>query len=279
MMLGAQTLQLPTPVTIPRQAAAGAANWVGESVASTLSVGNFEQITLTPKGISANQQYSEQLLVTNEPSVDALIRNDILNIIGIAIDLAALHGTGSTQPTGIIGTSGIGSVALATNGQILGGAAAATAYPAMVSLETLVSAANADQGALAYLMRSSHRGSLRIAQRFASTDSPVWTNYIAGPGVIPGNGSNDGIVNGYRAAVTNQIATNLTTGTATTITSPIFFGNWNELLIGQFNGGATEIIVDPYTAGANAVVRLYARHWIDIGVRHAASFAVLGGIL
>src|SRR5205807_1215794 len=132
-----------------------------------------------------------------------------LNILALAIDLAALHGTGSGQPTGIAATTGIGTVTLATNGQALGNS---TAYPAMVSLETAVSAANADQGALAYLMRSAHRGSLRIAQRFASTDSPVWTNDLAkGVGPVGGQGANDGIVNGYRAAVTNQIATNLTT--------------------------------------------------------------------
>lgn len=275
MALGARTLMLDTPVTIPRRGGSGGANWVGETVASTLSVGNFEQITLTPKGISANQQYAKQLLVTNNPSIDALIRDDIMSIIGLAIDLAALHGTGTTQPTGIIGTTGIGSVALATNAQALGNS---TAYAAMVSLETLVSTANADLGALAYLARSAHRGSLKIAQRFSSTDSPVWTTAQT-PGNQPGNGGSGGMVNGYRAEVTNQIATNLTTGTATTICSSIFFGNWSELLIAQFNGGATDLVVDPYTAGANAVVRLYARHWIDIGVRHGASFAVLGGIL
>ena len=85
------------------------------------------------------------------------------------------------------------------------------------------------------------------------------------------------MVNGYKAAVSNQILTNLTTGTATTICSAIFFGNWNELLIASF--GSADLVVDPYSAGANGVVRLYARRWCDIGVRHAASFSVLGGVL
>ncbi len=279
MALGARSLMLSTPVTIPRRAAAGTANWVGETVSSTMQVGNFEQITLTPKGISAYQQYAKQLLITNDPSIDSLVRDDITQIIGLAIDLAALHGTGTTQPTGIIGTTGIGSVLIGTNGLALGNA---TAYPAMVSLETMVSSANADVGSLAYLMRPAARGALRIAQRFSSTDSPVWTNggpFVAGIGGGLGNGSNDGLVNGYRAAVTSQISNALTTGTATTVTSPVFFGNWNELILGHFNGGATDIIVDPYTAGASAVVRIYARHWVDIGVRHGASFAVLGGVL
>ena len=257
--LGARVLNLTNPVTIPRQNGAHTTNWAGETVASTLSSINLQQITLTPQAVTSNLQYSKQLLMENNPSIDMLLRNDITEQIGLAIDLAALHGTGSGQPTGIINTSGIGSVLLATNGLSL---ANATAYPALVSLESLIAAANADQGALAYLMRPAVRGQLRTQSRFANTNTPVFEG---------------GQVNGYRAEVTNQIANNLTTGTATTITTPVFFGNWNELLIGSF--GNTDLVVDPYTAGANGVVRLYARRWVDIGIRHPASFAVLGGVL
>jgi len=259
--LGARVLNLPRQVTIPRQSAAATANWVGETVASTLSGIQLQQLTLTPQAISANVQYAKMLLMENNPSIDALLRDDITNILGIAIDLAALHGTGSGQPTGIISTSGIGSVLLATNGLAINNS---TAYPAMVSLESTVAAANADNGSLAYLLRPSVRGTLRTTQRFTSTNTPVFEN---------------GTINGYRAEVSNQVSNLLTTGTASTITTPVFFGNWQELLVANFSGGGTDLVVDPYTAGANGVVRLYARRWVDIGVRHAASFAVLGGII
>ena len=260
--LGARVLNLPGPVTIPRQNGAGTVNWAGETVASTLTAINFQNLTLTPQAITAFHQYSKQLLQTANPSIDALVRDDITQTIALAIDLAALHGSGSGQPTGIINTSGIGSVLAATNGIQLS-TYAATNYPALVSLESLVAASNADVGSMAYLMRPGHRGALKGVQRFSSTDSPVF--------------SPDGMVNGYKAAVSNQLLTNLTTGTATTISSAIFFGNWNELLIASF--GSTDLVIDPYTAGANGVVRLYARRWCDIGVRHAASFSVLGGVL
>lgn len=257
--LGAKVLNLSRQCTIPRQNGAATANWVGESVASTLSGINLTQLTLTPQAISANVQYSKMLLMESDPSIDMLLRNDISEILALAIDLAALHGTGSGQPTGIITTSGIGSVLLAANGLSL---ANATAYPAMVSLENTIAAANADSGALAYLMRPAVRGQLKTQPRFTSTNTPVFEN---------------GEVNGYRAEVTTQIANNLTTGTATTITTPVFFGNWNDLIIANF--GSTDLVVDPYTAGANGVVRLYARRWVDVGVRRPASFAILGGVL
>lgn len=266
MALGARLLTLDTPVTIPRQNAAGSTNWVGETVASTLNTGNFTQITLQPNAVTAFQQYSKQLLATNNPSIDMLVREDIIAQIALAVDLAALHGSGSGgQPTGIIATTGIGSVLLATNGQVMSNT---TAYPALVSLESVVATANADAGALAYLMRPGLRGALKTSARFANSDTPVWDWRIPGTPL-----------NGYRAEVSAQVASNLTTGTATTITSPIFFGNWTELLIAQFAGGATDIVVDPYSKAENGVVRILARKWIDVGVRHAASFCVLGGSL
>jgi HK97 family phage major capsid protein/HK97 family phage prohead protease len=259
--LGARVLNLTGPTFLPRHNGAGTANWVGESVASTLTGVNLTNMTLTPQAISAYHQYSKMLLMEANPSIDGIVRDDIIQTLAIAIDLAALHGSGSGQPTGIAQTVGINTVALKADGQLLGNT---TAFPALVSLESEVAADNADSGSLAYLMRPAHRGALRVASRFASTDTPVWdpaTNRV----------------NGYRAEVTNQIATNLTTGTATTICSAVFFGNWNELLIANF--GSTDLVVDPYTAGANGVVRLYARRWVDIGVRHPQSFAMLGGIL
>jgi HK97 family phage major capsid protein/HK97 family phage prohead protease len=261
--LGARVLNLSRPTTIPRQNAAGGVTIVAETTASTLSTGNFTQFTLTPQAASAYQQYSKQLLMENNPSIDALIRDDIMQQIALRIDLAALHGSGSGEPTGIIATTGIGTVLLSTNGLSL---ANTTAYPAMVSLETKVATANADVGALAYLMRPGQRGALKTQSRFASSDTPVWD--IRTPGQP---------VNGYRAEVTAQIATNLTEGTATTICSTVFFGNWNDLIVAQF--GATDIVSDPYTKAENGVVRILARRWFDIGVRHPASFAVLGGVL
>ena len=51
------------------------------------------------------------------PEVEALLRIDMIEAIAQKIDQTAINGTGSSnQPTGILNTTGIGSVALATNG-------------------------------------------------------------------------------------------------------------------------------------------------------------------
>lgn len=264
--LGAKTLNLSRPTTIPRQNAAGAVNWTTETVAATLSTGNFTQITLTPKGVTAFQQYSKQLLFESDPSIDALIRDDIANIIALEIDRAVLLGGGSSEPQGITGTTGVTTIAIGANGAAF---SVANGRSSMVSLETAVAAANADVGNLAYLTNSKMRGRLKMIDQSAATNTAQWVWM----------GGNNGEVNGYRAEVTNQIGSAQTQGTATTICSSVFFGNWQDVLIGSFNNGATDLVVDPYVLAANGVVRIIARHWADVAIRHPASFAVLLGVL
>jgi len=52
-----------------------------------------------------------------------------------------------------------------------------------------------------------------------------------------------GELNGYSAAVSNQVPSNLTKGVNNDC-SAILFGNWNDLLIGEW--GVIELITDPY---------------------------------
>lgn len=268
MQLGARVINLANPVTIPRQSGAGSVNWVGETVAATLSTGNFTQITLTPQGLSAFQQYSKQLLFESDPSVDGLVREDIMRIIALEIDRVVLHGTGSGQPTGITGTTGVTTIALGANGAAF---SVANGRSSMVSLETAIANSNADVANMAFLTNSRVRGRLRMIDESLATNVARW--------VWQGGGEDSGRILDYRAEVSNQVSAIQTQGTATTICSSVFFGNWPEILIAQFNGGATDLIVDPYSLAANAVVKIIARHWVDVGIRHGASFSVLLGVL
>ena len=268
MSLGARVLNLSGPATIPRQNAAGAVNWVGETVAATLSTGNFTQITLTPQGLSAFQQYSKQLLFEGSPSCDALIRDDILQSLGTEIDRVCLHGTGSGMPTGITATTGVTTIALGANGAAF---SVANGRSSMLSLESAVAVANGDGGgSMAYLTNAKMRGRLKAIDQSQATNVARWV-WQQTPNLSE--------VAGYLAEVSNQVSAIQTQGTATTICSSVFFGNWQDVLIAQFNNGAVDMVVDPYTLAVNGVVRVIARQWVDIGVRHGASFAVLLGVL
>lgn len=145
-------------VAIPSQTGAATTYWLAESGAPTESQQVFGQVTLTPKTVGAFTDYSRRLLLQSSLDVEAFVRMDIAMQLGLAIQLAAINGSGaSNEPTGLFNTSGIGSVAGGTNG-------AAPTYEHLVDLESAVSNANADVGNLAYLTNTKVRGKLRKTQ-------------------------------------------------------------------------------------------------------------------
>jgi HK97 family phage major capsid protein len=241
-------------VAIPRQTGGATAYWVAESGAPTESQQTVDQVALTPKTVGAFTDISRKLLKQSSIDVEMFVRNDLATVLALAIDLAALHGSGaSNQPTGIASTSGIGSVVGGTNGL-------APAWSHIVDLESEVAIDNADVGALAYITNPKVRGVLKQTEKASGTAQFVWER-----GSQP--------LNGYPAFVTNQVASNLDKGTSVGVCSAIFYGNWADLLIGMWGG--LDVLVDPYTGGTAGTVRVIELQDVDIAVRHAQSFAAM----
>lgn len=244
-------------VAIPTQTGGATAYWVAENGAPTESQETVGQVALAPKTVGAFTDFSRKLLKQSSLDVEALVRNDLANVLALAIDAAALHGSGSgNQPTGIAATSGIGSVAGGTNGL-------APAWSHVVALETEVAVDNADVGRLAYMSNAKVRGKLKGTPRTVTYgDIMIWE---------PNAGNTP--VNGYPCYVTNQVSSTLTKGSSSGVCSAIFFGNWGDLLIGMWGG--LDILVDPYTGGTAGTIRVVALQDVDVAVRHAESFAAM----
>lgn len=241
-------------MAIPSQTAAASTNWVTEGNAVTESEATFGQVTLSPKTVGMFTDYSRRTLLQTTPAIEALVRADLAAGIAVEIDRAALHGSNSGgQPRGIAATAGIGSVAGGTNG-------AAPTYLNMIALEEQVAVANADVGALGFLTNAKMRAQLRGTQQFASTNGvPVW--------------GSDNTILGYRAGVSNNVSSTLTKGTSNGVCSAIFFGNWNDLLIGLWGG--LDLILDASALATSGGRRLVALQDVDVAVRRAASFAAM----
>lgn len=258
--LGAQVLSgLTSSVAFPRQTGSATLYWTGENPGSDVAESNatLDQVILTPKTAQATTQYSRQLLQQSSIDVENFVRNDLTAAGALGLDAAAIAGTGSAnQPRGILSTSGIGSVAGGANGAL-------PTYANMVALEAAVATANADVGALGYLTTTKARGILKTTPRFTGVDTPIWTD---GPDGF-------GMVNGYRAGATTQVPSNLVKGTSGAVCSAIIFGNWNDLLIGEF--GVMEIIADPYAKKKQGLIEVTSLMMCDITVRHPASFAAM----
>lgn len=252
--LGAQFLTgLVGQIAIPRQTSGATAYWVAENGAPTESQQAFDQVALSPKTVGAFTDISRKLLLQSSIDVEGFVRNDLATVLALAIDLAAINGSGSSnQPTGVLNTSGIGSVAGGTNGL-------APTWANIIALETAVAVANADIGNMAYLTNAQVRGKLLSTEKASTTGNFVWAD--------------NNTLRGYRAEVSQQVPSNLTKGTSSGVCSAILFGNWADLIIGQW--GSLDLMVDPYTGSTAGTVRVVALQDVDIAVRHAESFAAM----
>jgi len=264
--LGVRVLSgLTGPVSFPRQTSAATAYWSAENPGSDITDSNLnlDAVTLAFKSLGATTSFSRQLLfsaLSGSYDAEALIRDDLATVLAIAADLAGIEGSSSNnQPTGVIATSGIGNVAGGTDGL-------APTYANIVGLETAITAANAANGSLSFVTNAKARGKLR--QVLESTTAGA--NFLWRGGL-------DGQMLGYPAYVSNQIASNRTKGTSTTVCSSIVFGNWRELLMGEF--GAMEFISDPYRLKKQAMIEVSAWMFLDFAVRHPASFAACKDVL
>ena len=229
-------------VTIPKLTAAGTAYWLStEATAITESQQTIGQLALTPKNVGAYTEVSRQLMMQSNPAADMLVMNDLSKVIALAIDLAALNGSGASgQPLGIIGTSGIGSV----TGTSLN-------WAGIVDFETDVATANADVDTMAYLTTPAVRGLLKGREKTGSTvGNFVW-----------GGQTGEKTINGYRAEVSTQVPT-----------ADMLFGDWSQIVIAEW--GVLELALNPYANFPAGIVGVRAFQTCDVGVRQAGAFSL-----
>lgn len=273
--LGAQMMTgLVGNLDLPRHTTKPTATWAAEQGALSESDPVFDKISLTPNRLGAIIDYSKTLLAQSSVGIENFVRLQLNDAVAIAVDTAGLHGRDTAnQPGGIVNANAtainIGTVASGVNSVVMGTNGGAPTWATLVSLETAISAANGDYGNMAYLVHPNMVGKLKATEKVASTGLFLW----GAPDILGGAGKNMGVgeVNGYRGFRSTLVASGLTKGTGTTC-SYIYFGNWNELLIGQWGG--LDIVVDPYTQAANGNIRLVVQSWWDTALLHPAAFAV-----
>jgi len=243
MQAGARILNgLSGDVKIPKKATAAASSWVTEGNPVLESEMTVSSVSMTPRHLGAFTDITRQLLQQSSLSVEALVRDDLAQAIALAIDLGALQGPGTGgAPTGIKSTSGINTVDFGTAPVLV------PSFAQVVEMETKVAEDNALRGSLAYIMNAAMVGALKTTEKATGT-----AQFVVEPG---------GTVNGYRAIVSNQVAS-----------GDAYFGDFDSLLIGFWSG--LDILVDPYAGATSGNVRIIAMQTCDVAVRHAVSFCL-----
>ena len=254
--LGARMMSgLSGDVAIPALNAKTAVGFVAENAApGSEGAPTFRQITMAPKTVAQYVDLSRKLMMQSDPSVEQIIRDDMLRQFAAKIDDVAIEGGGSNEPTGITGTTGIGSVAIGTNG-------GAVTYAKIADLEKEVAIDNALGGNLSFLTNPKVVSAMRTIPRQASG---VEGNFIL-------NDTNS--ILGYGVASSTLVPGDLTKGTSSGVCSAMIFGNFADLMIGMFGG--LDVLVDPYTGSSTGATRIAMFQDVDVAVRHAESFAAI----
>lgn len=242
-------------VAIPKQTGSATAYWVAEGSDITLSQQTFGQVALSPKTLAARTQFTRKLLLQSTPDIEQIVRNDLSNVLAVELDRAAINGSGaSNEPTGVLNTTGIGVVAIGTNG-------GAPTWDHIVSLIGSVEQNNVL--GTGFLTNSKVKAALsRTFKNSTYGEIPVWEYAENGEGRLAG----------YRALTSANVPSNLTKGTGSNL-SAIVFGNFRDLIIGQW--GVLDLLLDPYTLAASGGMQVRAMIDVDIAVRHPESFSVI----
>lgn len=227
-------------VAIPRLTGAATAYWLtNEATGITESQQTIGQLAMTPRNLGAYTELSRQLMLQSTPAAEAIVMDDLAKVLALAIDLAGLEGTGTSgQPAGISNTAGIGSVV----GTSLG-------LAGITEFQTDCASSNALALNSAYLTTPGVAGLLMQRQRFASTDTPLWSGSVL-----------DGQVAGFTASTTTQMTA-----------ASMIFGDFSQVVIGEW--GMLEIALNPYANFTSAITGIRAIQSVDVGIRQVSAFS------
>ena len=228
------------------------ATWAAEGDAVNAAKAALTKITMSAKRLTATGAFSQELLRQGSMDVENWVRNGLITANALAILTAVINGS-TPAPTGILGTANIGSVVGGTDGL-------APAWSHIVGLESAVSSSNADLGKLGYLTNSKVRGKLKQTLKASGVPGFIWDEYG---------------MNGYACGVTNAVPSTLTkgSGTGVSVCSAIIFGNWADLMIGEWGG--LDIVVDPFTLKKQGDIEITVHTFADVAVGHPESFAAM----
>jgi HK97 family phage major capsid protein len=252
--MGARVMSgLKGDVSIPKMATVAAAAFVAENTAVAEQNQTFGELALVPRTLGVMTDISRKLMLQSDPSAEAIVRNDLLNAVAAKIESVSITGGGSNEPTGITGTTGIGSVAIGTNGGV----------PTFASAVNLVKEVEQDNAAISdsmgYLTNSKVKAKLASTAKVSSSDSVMildapWTELY-----------------GYNFGVTNHVPSNLTKGSTSGTCSAMIFGDFSQMILAFWS--SPDVLIDPYTNSSKGGTRVVVFQDCDVGIRHAQSFA------
>ena len=245
-------------VTFMKKTAAASVTWTqqnpGSGVAATEPT--FSSVQLSPKTLQGRIVYPRQLMVQANIDFEANLRDDLATGHALALDQAAITGTGSAyDPTGLYVAAGIPTFDFNGN----------PTNPGIVGMTTkLAKANNLQMGGSSFISEPALAGWLMSHVIEPGTPQMLWQgNHLRGT------------LAGWPAASTNQMPDNLGSSANQ---NGLIFGYWPDLAVGIW-GNELEVVVDPYTLADKGQIAINTFSMADIAILRNESFCLAKGIV
>jgi HK97 family phage major capsid protein len=248
-------------LNIPKQTGAATSQWIGENSTISQSQETFGQVTLIAKKLAVLVPISNELLEDSDPSVDAVVREDITAELAEAIDSAILAGAGvGNVPLGIYTIPGVTKTASSTP----------TNYSDLVAMIARIKNANVRQGNWGWVGDPDAEAILRELQD--PSGHYIWTSSV-GLGNQAVDNAPDRLL-GYPFRYTT-----LASGPSDDENpSRLFFGNWSDAVVGMRKSLSIVASSEAGTAFAADQTWIRAIMRMDFVMRYDQSMQVLTGL-
>lgn len=269
---GASMFPLPPQgsLKLPKQTSAMTAAWIGENTTISKSDVGTSSVNLLAKKLGVRGALPNELMRYSNPAAEAMVRMDMSRVLALALDLAALEGSGGLQPTGLI--KGVGADAILTYTASTVGATGNTFKPE--DWEKMIGVVEDNNG----LVDENTAGFICRPKLFRKSNATradaVTANDAAGPFVEILKNLSTAANNmrcGYPVHKSNQVSGARVKSSGTDLTY-IIFGVWSQLLIAM--GAAMELDMNPYgdTAWSTDQTELRGILQADIAWRYNKAF-------
>jgi len=227
-----------------------------ESLTATAFVAS--PLTFSPKRLTGFVQVSNQAFV-QFPWWEAYLKEQITLGHATLLDTQAINGSGSSgQMRGVLNTSGTQTVVGGTNGLAFGRAH-------IVAFEQALGGAGANLANCRYITNFAVNAKGKNTEfssgsgRYLIDNAPSWQWQNSKTGL-----NAQTLIDVYPGFLSNNVPSNLTKGTSTTICSAIIFGDVSKMVYMSFGG--IQIIVDPYVNAQTALTNYVCHQYWDFNV-------------
>jgi HK97 family phage major capsid protein len=239
MQAGVRTLTgLKGNLSIPKMTGTATFGWIQEGVDASLTDPSVGSVELAPRTIAGGVAMTRRLLMQSAPSVEMMIRDELIKNIALAIDICIFEGSGAAgTPRGLVNHPDINTVSVSTDGS--------PTWDEIVQFESAIEADNALAGALKYVTTPAVKGKLKVTPKAANQAVFI---------------SDGNTTNGYPVLTSTQLSTHT-----------LLFGDWSQIIVGFWD--VMEIQPDKATNAASGGLILRVFQDCDVAIRHAAAFA------